>query len=115
MLSMHNSSMKFDICLKFIDLERWHNEKWSRAHSRGNQGTNPMIFARFSDPPNNSCIMGIPFENLVRDVQSKLHLLFLKKADNNPGRSAMVAAANIPWYIALTMPPQITTVLIDMS
>jgi len=48
--------------------------------------------------------MGIPFENLVRDVQSKLHLLFLEKADNNPGRAAMVAAANIPWYIALTMP-----------
>ncbi|CAO3640619.1 unnamed protein product [Mucor fragilis] len=41
--------------------------------------------------------MGIPFENLVRDVQSKLHLLFLEKADNNPGRSAMVEAANIPW------------------
>ncbi|GAN02079.1 hypothetical protein MAM1_0016c01519 [Mucor ambiguus] len=41
--------------------------------------------------------MGIPFENLVRDVQSKLHLLFLEKADNNPGRLTMVEAAKIPW------------------
>ncbi|KAK4512722.1 Heat shock protein ssb1 [Mucor velutinosus] len=48
--------------------------------------------------------MGIPFENLVRNVQSKLHILFLKKADNNPGRSAMVEAAKIPWsWVAINI------------
>ncbi|KAL7310657.1 hypothetical protein PS15m_010128 [Mucor circinelloides] len=48
--------------------------------------------------------MGVSFENLVRDIQSKLHVLFLKKADNNPGRSAMVEAAKIPWsWVAVSI------------
>lgn len=42
--------------------------------------------------------MGKSFENLVRDIQSKLHVLFIKKSDSNPGRLAMLEATKIPWY-----------------
>jgi hypothetical protein len=42
--------------------------------------------------------MGKSFENLVRDIQSKLHVLFIKKSESNPGRLAMVEATKIPWY-----------------
>ncbi|CEP10548.1 hypothetical protein [Parasitella parasitica] len=48
--------------------------------------------------------MGKAFENLVRDTQSKLHILFLKKSDSNPGRSAMVEATKIPWsWVAVSI------------
>jgi hypothetical protein len=41
--------------------------------------------------------MSKAFEDLVRDIQSRLHTLFLKKADHNPGRNAIAQAAKIPW------------------
>ncbi|KAI8647937.1 hypothetical protein BD408DRAFT_449028 [Parasitella parasitica] len=48
--------------------------------------------------------MGKAFENLVRDIQSKLHILFLKKSDSNPGRSAMIEATKIPWsWVAVSI------------
>lgn len=41
--------------------------------------------------------MAKAFEILIREVQSRLNAVFLKKSDRNPGRHAMTAAANIPW------------------
>lgn len=38
------------------------------------------------------------FETLVRDIQVKVQAIFLKKADQNPGRQAMINATRIPWY-----------------
>lgn len=37
------------------------------------------------------------FEILVRETQTKLHQLFLKKADKNPNSSAMMQSTKIPW------------------
>jgi hypothetical protein len=41
--------------------------------------------------------MAKAFEALVGDIQVRLHAVFLKKADHNPGRQAMTIASIIPW------------------
>ncbi|KAI8992086.1 hypothetical protein BDF20DRAFT_904391 [Mycotypha africana] len=41
--------------------------------------------------------MAKAFDTLVRDIQSRLHNIFLRKADYNPGKNALVTAARIPW------------------
>jgi hypothetical protein len=39
------------------------------------------------------------FEILVRDTQTKLRQLFLKKADKNPNSTVMIQSAKIPWLV----------------
>jgi hypothetical protein len=41
------------------------------------------------------------FDGLIKNVQTKLHNIFLKKANNNPGRPALLESAKIPWYVDL--------------
>lgn len=49
------------------------------------------------------------FEALVKDIQLRLHSVFLKKADRNPDKHAMEEATKIPWYkivaIEIDCPP----------
>ncbi|KAG0741427.1 hypothetical protein G6F62_002823 [Rhizopus arrhizus] len=50
------------------------------------------------------------FEILVRDTQTKLRQLFLKKADKNPNSTVMIQSAKIPWsWIAV----QVARILIE--